>query len=266
MLRSVAFGYVVAGEEFALWLGANHPLLSGDAAAPRPFRMLALWYLFTILPGTLGNEFVVTPWKREIGIDLALRAAKSFFRRIHVELMVGPKGVRDTWFPSEEFQGFRFVPISTGPLMRAEAARCRNCYDWYGHRIAVNDARLFSMRTADGRVVADIEVGRDETNPRRAAITQMKKPENKEPDPPLRAIGDAWLAAMLRRHGQPDMVRALVQEPDAARWHEIMAPLAAAGLLPEWARTAPTNANLSQFEDEFEKIGPPHSRRGWSYC
>jgi hypothetical protein len=207
-----------------------------------------------------------TAWRADLSLESALRAMKNFTRRIELELLVGPKGLADPWFARTTVLGFDFVPLMTSTDIRAEAKQNSNCLDWYGNRLVNNEVRLYSMRTAGGACVANIEISGSEEHPGIPRIAQIKAPVNEPANPYVTEIAQLWLQRQLRYAGAPDMRRRRPPTPDAHRWHEIMDALATAGSLPAWALQAPSNRDLMQTELEFTMLGCRLHTRGWRFA
>lgn len=266
IVRLVAHVYRTAGEELALWLAHRAPESSMGAELPSPMRMLVLWYLFSRLENCLGRELIHTPWRGDLSLETALRAVKNFSRRIELELVIGPKGLEDPWYPCAQVMDLEFVPLLTSTQIRDEAKTNGNCVDWYAQRLATNEVRLYSVRDARGRCLANVEISGSENHPGVPRVAQIKAPRNDPAGSYVMGVTDIWLRRQISLLGHPDMRRRRPAVPDAKRWHEIMAPLADASLLPEWANEAPTHRDLVQNELEFTVLGCRLHTRGWRFA
>lgn len=261
--RTIAFAHAAASEEFALWLATRLLAFCQNDPQPGPIRMLALWCLFSKCPPCLGRELILKPWTRDMGLETAFHAMRNFNRRIDLEVLVGPRGLDDPWYQRQSFKGHDFVPLVTSIEIRAEARRNQNCLDLYGQRLATNRSRLWSIRDAEGTCVANIEVCSSPTRPTAPCIIQIKAPNNQTASPLVTGMAQLWLRQQVRTHGAPDMRPRAAAAPDAARWRDIMAPLAAAGTLPVWARACPTNDDILVMDYELMSFAASIPTKGW---
>jgi hypothetical protein len=267
ILRMVSHVHDAAGEELALWLAHRMPETSLGTELPAPVRMLVLWYLFSHMEASiLGRELIHTPWRDDLSLETAMRAVKNFSRRIELELLIGPEGLADPWFPAAQVMDLEFLPLLTSTQIRNEAKSNGNCVDWYAQRLAINEVRLFSVRDPQGRCLANVEISGSENHPGVPRVAQIKAPRNDPASSYVMGVTDLWLRRQISLLGNPDMRRRKPPVPDARRWHEIMAPLAQSGQLPAWAYQAPSHRDLLQNELEFTMLGCRLHTRGWRFA
>lgn len=266
LLRLIAQANTVGGEELALWLASRHPEGHLGEDLTIPLRLIALWYLFTKVEHGLGRSLILTRWSRDLSLETGVRAVRNFARRIDIELLVGPQGLGDPWFPSTTFMDLDFIPMLTSTQVRDEALSNQNCLDWYAQRLAGNEARIFSVRDRHGRCIANVEISGSEKFPSIPRIAQIKAPRNEAAEPYVASIAETWLRRQIRAHGAPDMRRRKLPAPDARRWQEIVAPLKTAGTLPQWAEQCPTGEDLSKFDLELSVLGYRLHARGWRFA
>ncbi len=264
-LRAVAQANNDAGEEFALWLACRYPDgHTGDLPAAT-LRMLVLWYLASKTTAGQTRAMIHTRWRRDLSLETGVRAARNLARRIDLELLVGPSGIADPWFPRSRVMNYDFIPLTTSTQIRTEALKNENCLDTYGQRLAKNEGRVYSVCSRDGDCVANVEIAGPEDRGILPRITQIKAPKNEPASPLLVSIADIWLQEQVRRHGVPDMRRRKLPAPDAKRWAWIIAPLSEAGTLPAWAVACPAMADLERTELEFSILGYRLHARGWRF-
>jgi hypothetical protein len=265
-LCAVAQVHDAAGEEFALWLAARYPDGTAGDLPAGPLRTLVLWYLASKTARGQVRDMIHTCWRRDLSLETAVRAARNFARRIDLELLVGPRGVQDTWFPQDRVCDLDFLPLVNSTGIRDEALRNENCLDTYGQRLAKNELRLYSVRNREGRCVANVEISPTETFPIRPFMAQIKAPKNDPVAPFVNDIAEIWLQRQLAMHGVPDMRRSKLPTPDAQRWSWLIAPLKEAGQLPSWAERCPTSEELERTELEFSILGYRLHARGWRFA
>ena len=262
-LRAIVQAHETCGEEYAIWLACRYPNARIGDLPPMPLRVLALWYLVSKAGPGLARDLVHTRWRRDLSLETAVRASRNFARRIDLELLVGPRGIENPWYPAARVADLDFIPQTTSLQVRAEARDNDNCLDTYGQRLAANETRLYSVRGPNGQCVANVEISPSDAHAHVPRIAQIKAPGNQPAPPIVGAIADMWLHRMMNRHGMPDMRRALPRMPDAGRWDEITASLRAAGSLPAWATSCPSNGELEQIELEFSILGVRLQARTW---
>src|SRR5690606_3567297 len=158
--------------DFALWL-AEQPLFhdSGDPARLYPVLSAYAWYSGNL--HTPAGGLIVVPWRPQLAFDTAVCAAKSWFNRMRLILLLEARALVDTWLERGSAMGYSFEPLVDATALLAEAQGMQNCADQYADRLVRDRCRLFSVRRGSTRI-ATLEIGPHSREAGVLAITQLK--------------------------------------------------------------------------------------------
>ncbi len=254
-LESIAFASRACHENFALWL-ALQPVFAEPGETQRMFRLLAAYAWFSGAGHSRAHDLIVVPWRPEIAFDTALCAAKSWFNRVRLLVLLTPGVISDTWLGAGTINGFTFTPLADAATILEEARVMQNCADQYGDRLVRDRCRLFSIRRGEVRV-ATMEIG---PHPREAgflAINQLKARHNMPASLEIWQAAFAWMAQqpVLKRaatHGVPD------RPIDVAQWHDLFTDYRRLKAGAPWLPETISSATLSIFDAEMTDL----ARRG----
>jgi hypothetical protein len=174
-LQAVADVADIAHEPAAVWI-ARELVREPLRVKSRGLRLIGLWAWFSSQQASFGHELIDRPWTPDIQIDQAIKAANAWRELFALHLDLGPQPISDIWLRPAQLGGFDFVPLDSISAVAEEAAAMKNCVRTYGHSLAHNEARLWSMRR-NGERVATFEVAAYDCDPL-LNITQIKGPEN----------------------------------------------------------------------------------------
>lgn len=195
-LEAVSLGYHWAHPDFALWL-ARH--FAGDKGKAKridhwQIRRLSLWAFYSSRPQTRAHALIDTAWNARIGLKAATAAANHWSDAVDLFLHLGDEPLADMWLTPGRVGGLEFVPLKSAVDVLSEARAMGNCLRTYGHALAHNRVRLWSMRK-DGKRIATLRLdrGRREVLPN---LHELEFARNTAATP------DVWWAAhqWLRMH------------------------------------------------------------------
>ncbi len=255
-LANVAYAAATAGPEFAVWI-ARQPIHSDTPREVPPLRVLAAFAWYSSRNGMPAQAIMSTRWRPDLSFDTAMCAAKVWFNRIRLVTQFRHSPVADPWLEGGTSERLRIEPLLSADDLLAEAKAMGNCIDQYAKRLAADRCRLFSIRTAAGEPVGNIEIAQ---HPREAGVLtihQLKSRHNAPAPPALWRAAHGWLAKQtsLRRE-----FPVIVRQPqlDQVVWAGLMAPFVnATGPRAHIAKTA-TPALLDVLEAEIDEL----ARRG----
>lgn len=254
-LTSIGFAATAAGEDFALWL-AEQPLFDEPGDAQRLFSILAAYAWFSSEPLCEAGGMIVVPWRHQVAFDTAVCAAKSWFNRMRVKLLLEKNPLPDGWMARGTANGYSFEPLLDACALLNEAQGMHNCADQYGDRLARDRCRLFSVRKGLARV-ATLEIGPHQRETGVLAITQLKGRHNMPVPLEVWQAAYAWMAtqAGIKRH--PALVvpeRAL----DNVAWDRLMAPYRRVKAGAPWIADTLTPGSIAALDTDMADL----ARRG----
>ncbi len=219
-LATVCFSAKAAHEDFAIWLAGQS--VYGEPDEPAHLYSALCAYAWHSTTNTPARDLLVAPWRREMSMDTAICAAKSWLNRLRLVVQIGQDHIKDPWLNAGACRGFRFLPLTTANDILAEAKVMQNCADQYASRLAINKCRLFSVRRHN-KPVATLEIA---SHPRETAfltITQLKARHNMPASIDVWQAAYAWLASQKGLKNRPTP-SGNGTHFDEARWHELMRP------------------------------------------
>lgn len=219
--KSVQFAVDACDEDFAIWLAAQ-PIFESEFDPYRSLAVLAAYAWYSSKQQTRAAKLIVVPWRREISLDTALCAAKSWFNRVRLVLQMPEGAVADPWLKAGVAHGYMFEPLLDADALLTEAQAMHNCADQYAERIVREKCRLFSVRR-NGLRVATLEVGPHAREGGVLAVNQLKARHN------MAVASDVWQAVYAWMSAQSGLKRMPpVATPertwDQPVWWNILAP------------------------------------------
>lgn len=177
-------------EGLSVWFARE---LTRDPKRARKLRCLnaiALWAWYSAhVPA--DASFVTRPWHPAMRFEIARAAADDWRMRVALHLNIGTAPIADMWLQPGVVDGFEFVPLDTARLIAEEAAAMNNCLCSYGHNLAHNRSRLWSVRKDRARV-ADLSIAKYGNDPL-LAVGELQLANNKEAPIELWLIARQWL-------------------------------------------------------------------------
>jgi hypothetical protein len=240
-LRAVADAADWAHEAVAVWI-AREIVRGNRQALLKRLRLVSLWAWFSSQPDTLGHSLIKTPWTPAMRAGTALDAAEGWRTTVNLYVNLGHEPIADMWFQPARVGGFDFLPLTSTAAIIEEATAMRNCLCTYGHRVARNSIRLWSLRR-DGQRVATLSLTNDHCDPL-PNIGELKGPGNAGVSP------EVWWAARqwIHMHGLPriDLKRRSIPTPlNRNAWIALWRPYwLAKRRLPHWLPMAPSRGVL----------------------
>jgi hypothetical protein len=156
-LQVVAEVAALAHEPAALWI-ARELIREPRRVNPDRLRLISLWSWFSSQPGTFGHYLIDKPWTPDVHIGPALAAADAWRTMIDLHVNLGPWPIADVWLKPDRVAGYDFLPLSSATAITEEAVAMSNCVRTYGHVVARNRSRLWSVQR-DGARVATLSLG-----------------------------------------------------------------------------------------------------------
>jgi len=180
-----------AHEPAAVWI-AREFVREPKRVKPDRLKLISLWAWFSTQPATFGHELLDRRWTPNMRVDSALEAAREWRTKIALHVNLGSQPIVDMWLQAQQVAGYDFVPLDSIPAIIEEAAAMKNCLRTYGHSLAHNHSRLWSVRR-DGARVATLQVAGNDDDPL-LNIVQLKGFRN------ARVRRDVWWAARQWLH------------------------------------------------------------------
>src|SRR5262245_1818245 len=240
-LRAVADVADWAHEAAAVWI-AREIVRGKRQALLQRLRLFNLWAWFSGQPDTLGHSLIEKPWTPAMHIGTALSVAEAWRTTLTLHVNLGREPIADMWFQPARVGGFEFLPLTSSADIIEEAAAMRNCLCTYGHHVARNSIRLWSIRKGSQRV-ATLSLASRQCDPL-PDIDELKAIGNTHASP------EVWWAARqwVHMHGLPriDMKRASWATPlNRDTWIALWRPYwLAKRRLPNWLPIAPSRGAL----------------------
>jgi hypothetical protein len=146
----------LADEPVAAWIARE---IARDTRCTQLGRLplLGLWAWFSRQPETFGYSLIRKRWTPDFGFRSALEAANDWRTTIDLHVNLGRKRITELWLLPVHVGGYEFEPLTSVSEIAEEAGAMGNCVRIYGHELAHNLSRLWSMRR-NGERVATLEV------------------------------------------------------------------------------------------------------------
>jgi hypothetical protein len=241
-LQVVAEIAELAHEAAALWI-ARELVREPRRVKPARLRLVGLWSWFSGQPATCGHGLIGRPWTPDMRIGAALAAADDWRTILALHLNLGREPITDMWLQAGCVAGYDFLPLSSIAAITEEANAMRNCLQTYGHSLAHNRARLWSV-WRDGARVATLRVASRYRDPL-PNIVELKGAGNAEVPRELWWAARQWLH--LQDLSQIDMApRDWGTAPlDRTIWLSLWRPYwLAKRRIPQWLPMAPSRRAL----------------------
>jgi hypothetical protein len=232
----------LAHEAAAVWF-ARELVRVPRRINPARLRLVSLWSWFSGQPATYGHELIDKPWTPNIRIAAALAAADEWRMNVALHVNLGREPITDMWCRPGRMAGYDFVPLSSVAAIAEEADAMKNCLRTYGHNLAHNRSRLWSVRQ-DGERVATLRLACRFRDPL-PHIVELKGGGNTD------VSGELWWAARQWLH-MHDLSRIDMASLDWGTaplertvWRSLWRPYwLAKGRIPEWLPIAPSRGAL----------------------
>jgi hypothetical protein len=241
-LQVVADVADLAHEAAAVWV-ARELVREPRRVNPARLRLISLWSWFSGQQATYGHELINKPWTPDMRIGPALAAADEWRMMVALHVNLGRQPITDMWLRAGRVAGYDFLPLSSIAAIAEEADAMRNCLLTYGHNLAHNRSRLWSVRR-DGERVATLRVASRYRDPL-PSIVELKGAGNAE------VSRELWWAARqwLHMHDLPQINmgwRDWGTAPlDRTAWLSLWRPYwLAKRRIPEWLPIAPSRGAL----------------------
>jgi hypothetical protein len=241
-LQVVADVARLAHEPLAVWI-ARELAREPRSVNPARLRLISLWSWFSRQPGTFGHDLIDRAWTPDVRIGPALAAADDWRMIIALHVNLGRQPITDMWLQATRIDGYDFLPLRSIAAIAEEADAMRNCLRTYGHSLAHNRSRLWSVRR-DGERVATLRVASHLRDPL-PSIVELKGTGNTEVPRELWWAARQWLHAhdlSQINMGRRDWGTAPL---DRTTWLSLWRPYwLAKRHIPDWLPIAPSRDAL----------------------
>jgi len=261
-LGAICFAAKACHEEFAIWL-AEQPIFDEGGEPSRLLSILAAYAWYSGQPQTRAGSLIVVPWRPQIAFDTAICAAKSWFNRLRLVLLLGKSAIGDTWLAPGEAHGFSFEPLTDAAGLLAEAQGMQNCADQYADKLAKDRCRLYSVRRGAVRA-ATLEIGPHPRESGVLAITQLKARHNMPAPLEVWQAAFAWMATQAGLRRIPTAV--LPDRPaDNPAWRQLLATYRQAKDGAPWLPEAMTSSQFSSIDSDMAELARKGGVTSWLF-
>jgi hypothetical protein len=242
-LHKVTQANEMGDEAFAVWIAR-------ECNVREPYdpvlRKLALWAWFSLRPNLVGHRFVTRPWRPQMKLSAARKAANEWHDRVRLHLTIAEAALQPQWLTEKTVDGYDFVALRTANEIHEEARIMQNCIRSYGTDIACNQQRLWSMRQ-HGQRIATLSVGTS-YDLGLLAITEIKARKNEQVPREVAIAATRW----FNGHDTFSVVTKPIDWenilPNRQAWIELFKPYwLEKRSFSRWLPLAPTVANLDRF-------------------
>jgi hypothetical protein len=242
-LEAVSDATMWGHEAFAVWVARIIHKERKVLKLERRQR-LALWAWYSLARDTEGFRLIETPWTPTIGLEQAVAASRLWLETIELHANIGQAPIADMWLQSSYVDGYEFVALRTAREIAEEAVAMRNCLRTYGESIALDRARIWSIRKAGTRVACiELGISRGDELP---SILQIKLSDNKKAPRDIALVARQWLNAHDLTEVKPSKKKWGTKVPDRKVWLELWRPYwLAKQALPNWLPLAPSSRVLN---------------------
>ena len=207
------------GGPFTLWV-ARHPALTPSNADPAAIQLLALYAWHSQVESGGASQLSEARWNDRQTPERVANGIYDWLDALRRELLLGRKGIEDTWLAGGRAAGYRIVALVTADDLKREAEAMDNCVIDYVDRITQGECRLFSVRRGASHV-ATVEIRPHRFHARMPEVVQLYGPDN-EPAPDR-----VWCAVFSWLGGQGSFNLPEAAEhatPDASAWQAMWRP------------------------------------------
>lgn len=238
-LQAVSDATIWGNEAFAVWI-ARVIHKERKVLKPEGLQRMALWAWYSLARNTEGFRLIENSWTPTIGLEQAVAASRLWLETVELHTSIGQAPISDMWLQSSCVDGYEFVALRTAREIAEEAVAMRNCLRTYGESIALDRARIWSIRKAGSRV-ACIELGISYGDDL-PSILQIKLPDNKNAPRDIALVARQWLNAHDLTDISPNQKKWGTSLPDRKVWLELWRPYwLAKRALPNWLPLAPSS-------------------------
>ena len=198
------------------------------------------WYAANV---PAEQSFIMRPWHPAMRFETALACADAWRSRVELHLNIGSAPIADMWLQPSTVEGHEFVPLDTARAIAEEGCAMNNCVCSYGHSLAHNWTRLWSIRR-DGARIATVSVVWSGDDPL-PLIGELQLASNKKAPVELWLIARRWLNGHDLQSVDMQQYKRGQAPLDPALWRSFWRPywLAKRGV-PQWLPLAPSRAAL----------------------
>ena len=260
-LETVCFAANATSDDFAVWL-AGQKIFGEYDEAEHLFTALCA-YAWHSTHNTPARNLLIAPWRREMSLDTAVCAAKSWLNRLRLVVQVGEKSITEPWLKSGTCHGYNIVPLMTARDILIEAQVMQNCADQYASRIAINKCRLFSVRRQN-TPIATLEIAPHSRESGFLYIAQLKGRHN------TAAPTEVWQAAYAWLADQPNLAYApaSIDCPtpcDDIQWHKLMAHYRKSRAGAPWLPSSPCPDLFDMLDSGIAELARRTGVRSWLF-
>ena len=176
-LQVVADAAEIAHEAVAVWVAREFVRDKPQRVNHDRLRLIGLWAWFSCQPTTFGHELIEKPWTADMHIGPALAAAEHWRTTFSLHLNLGPRPIAEMWLHCASVAGYDFLPLDSITAIAEEAKVMRNCLNTYGHNLAHNASRLWSVRQ-NGERVATLRIATGRNRDPLLNIVELKSAGN----------------------------------------------------------------------------------------
>ncbi|MEO1283076.1 MAG: hypothetical protein AAFV69_15245 [Pseudomonadota bacterium] len=176
--------------DFGVWIAeqaAKHPSRFRGAPGRMALRHLTVWAWHANNPHTLGHAYLLRPWSPDLGFKRAMEEMCRWRARVDLARTLAQRSTTTRWMKEGEAIGYRFKELITIEDFIEESEAMDNCLDQFSNQLVARESQIFSVRLGD-RPIANVEVGRHDSEATMPSILQLRGPRNR------RASGRVWQA------------------------------------------------------------------------
>ena len=152
-----------------------------------PFRRVCLWAWFTTNTPQSGPK-----WSPTMHLRGAETLASNWLADIAPYVAMGDLVIDNTWFEPMTVEGYDFVPLRSAHDLAEEGTAMQNCVRGYGHSLANNSSRIWSIRR-DGVRQATLEVAFAQGDPL-PSMVEIVALRNEAVSVELAFVARRWMA------------------------------------------------------------------------
>lgn len=186
-LAAVGEAFAAGDERVAVWIAGEKKRDPKGVRLPT-IRRTCLWAWHA--KRGLTAPHLDRQWQPSMRYATADATARMWLAAVDIHLHARAEYYKNVWFEPATVCGFAFVPLTSPAEFSEEAEAMDNCLASYARNLEDNNAVVWSVRTAAGRI-ATLELRRDACS--RTYVYQLCAKSNAAPAPEVVAAVAAWI-------------------------------------------------------------------------
>ncbi|MEZ5957795.1 MAG: PcfJ domain-containing protein [Hyphomonadaceae bacterium] len=241
-MKNVSEALETADDEVALWFAREAPVVVKRRRTYRRRpehqhqRLVALWAWYSThnaeTQGLVSNR-----WSAQMQWNAAEAAAFGWVDELSLPLYLGDGILADTWLEDGEVGGYRFVALRTTAEIQAEGRAMKHCVAGYGHDLADNHTRVWSVRRGGERVATlSVNAGPGSL----PQIRELAGPLNAPVSTEMHLAARRWLHSQDSTETDPARFTTTVTKLNPVVWRRLWRPYwMAKKRIPSWLPLTP---------------------------